>query len=102
VHERHGGWWLGESNDDFSSTSGVAVVEVNGEASRGEAGAEEEERGSSSAWHSSYSRTRRWPRAADTVGGNGGGKSGEAMGGQGGSHGPNMGGMAAPLFGPCG
>jgi hypothetical protein len=47
------------------------VAEVNGEASRGEVGAEGEERGSSLAGRSSYSHSRRWLRAAETVGGDG-------------------------------
>jgi hypothetical protein len=70
------------------------VAEVNGEASRAKAGAEGEERGSSLAGRSSSSRTIRWPRAAETVGGNGGRNDG--------GHGPNVVGIAAPLFGPCG
>jgi hypothetical protein len=67
---------------------------------------EEKKRGSSSVGHSSYSLMRRWPRAAETVGrnggGNGGGNGDEAMGGQGGGHGPNAVDTAVPLFGPCG
>jgi hypothetical protein len=43
----------GRSNDGFSSASGAAVAEVNGEESRGKAGAEEEERRSSSTGRSS-------------------------------------------------
>jgi hypothetical protein len=74
------------------------VAEANSEETRGEAGAEGEERGSSSVGRSSYSRTRRWPRAAEMVGGNGG----EAVGGRGGGRGSNAVGTAAPLFGPCG
>jgi hypothetical protein len=38
----------GRSNDGFSSASGAVVAEANGEESRGEAGAEEEEKRSSS------------------------------------------------------
>jgi hypothetical protein len=62
----------------------------------------EKKRGSSSVGRSSYSCTRRWPRAAETVGGNDGRNGSEAMGGQGSSRSPNAVGMAAPLFGPCG
>jgi hypothetical protein len=62
----------------------------------------EKKKGSSLVGRSSYSRMRRWPRAAETVGGNGEENSGEAMGGQGGSHGLNTVGTVAPLFGPCG
>jgi hypothetical protein len=87
AHKRRGGRWLGESNDGFSSMSGVVAVEANDEESRGEAGAEGEERESSLAGSSSYSRTRRWPRAAKTVGRNGS----EAVGGQGGGHGRHVG-----------
>jgi hypothetical protein len=54
----------GRSNNGFSSVSGAAVAEANGEESRGEAGAEIEE------------RRRRWPMAAEMVGGNGGGHGG--------------------------
>jgi hypothetical protein len=45
AHERHGGRWLGESNDGFSSASGAAVVKANNMERRGEAGAEGEEKG---------------------------------------------------------
>jgi hypothetical protein len=62
----------------------------------------EKKRGSSSVGRSSYSHMSRWPRAAETMGGNGGGNGGEAMGRQGGDHGPNTVGTAAPLFRPCG
>jgi hypothetical protein len=92
----------GESNDGFSSALGSAVAEVNGEASRAEAGVEGEERGSSLAGRSSSSCTIRWLRAAETVGGNGGRNGGEAVGGLGGGHGLNVVGTAAVLFGLCG
>jgi hypothetical protein len=91
----------GRSNDGFSSALGAAVVEANGEVSRGEVGEEGEERGSSSAGCSSYSPTRRWPRAVETVGGNGGGNGGEAMGRQGSGCGLNAVSTAVLLFGPC-
>jgi hypothetical protein len=74
------------------------VVEVNGEASRGEVGAEGEERGGSSVRHSSYSHTRQWSRVTEMVGGNGG----EAMGRQGNRCSLNVVGTAALWFGPCG
>jgi hypothetical protein len=46
--------------------------------------------------------TRRWPRAAETVGETAGGSGGDAMGGQRGGHGLNAVVMVASLFGPCG
>jgi hypothetical protein len=46
--------------------------------------------------------TRRWPRAAETVGETAGGSGGEAMGGQCGGHSLNAVVMVASLFGPCG
>jgi hypothetical protein len=46
--------------------------------------------------------TRRWPRAAEMVGGTAGGNSGGAMSRQGGGRSPNTVGTAAPLFEPCG
>jgi hypothetical protein len=98
-------WWpvaWGRSNNGFSSASGAVVAEVNNEVSRGEAGVDGQERGTTSAGRSPYSRTRRWPRAAETVGRNGGRNGGEAIGGQGGSHGLNAVSTAVPLFGPCG
>jgi hypothetical protein len=47
-------------------------------------------------------RTRRWPRAAETVGGTTGGRDGEAMGRQGGGCSLNAVSVTAPLFRPCG
>jgi hypothetical protein len=46
--------------------------------------------------------TRRWPRAAETVGETAGGSGGDAMGGQRGGHGLNAVVMVTSLFGPCG
>jgi hypothetical protein len=91
-----------ESNDGFSSASGAAVAEATGEESRGEAGADGEERGSSStgaplkaAQGGGRGQRKLWAGTAAEM-------ASEVVGRQGGGHGLNVVGTTVPLFGPCG